>query len=122
MGRVAPLYDAAGRLDVFELANDLHQPARIVELPLALPRRVAVMHDQRVTCVICGAVSDYALRTMNGAGIEVVPWVCGPVEQIRDAYLADRLAEPVWAMPGCWRRRFGRGRGRRGFGPQGGQR
>jgi hypothetical protein len=39
----------------------------------------------------------------------VIPWVSGPVEGVLRAYLAKRLSDSRWKMPGCrgrWRHRY----------------
>ena len=127
-GRVAPLFDASHRLEVFELQSDRLAPAGALALPLRPPlQRVAAIRDEGITTLICGAISGYMYNLIVSGGVQVIPWICGPVEAVVDAYATDSLAGPAWMMPGCPRGGFGsrrwrggpagrpRGRGR-GFG------
>ena len=109
-GRVSPVFDTAGRLLVVNV--DGAQIVSRTEVPLAesaLARRVSRLTEVGVDALICGAISRPFLEMLSSAGIVVVPWVAGEVEEVLGAYLAGGLRDPRFAMPGC----MGRGRGRR---------
>lgn len=68
-----------------------------------------------VDVVICGAVSHPLMRMMSASNLRVIPNICGPVEEILDAFLQNRLSECSFQMPGVHGlqyRRVNRNRGR----------
>jgi predicted Fe-Mo cluster-binding NifX family protein len=114
--RVSPVFDTAGIVLVVDL--DGGDPiARIaVDLPEGLPRnRVTRLADNGVDVLLCGAISRPLHEMLEAAGIEVKPFLLGPVDELIRAYIEDRLSEPQYIMPGCYgRRRRQRGRRRNG--------
>ena len=87
---------------------------------LARAERVKAMS---LNVLICGGVSWPLEQALVSSGIQVIPDVCGNVDEVLRAYLAGRLRDRAFVMPGCggWRHRQRRGRGgRRGFRAQGG--
>ncbi|MFO7899077.1 MAG: NifB/NifX family molybdenum-iron cluster-binding protein [Planctomycetota bacterium] len=115
LGRVSPLFDAAQRLAVYQpgpagaaASGEIHAAG------LDPQQRLAALRESGVGTLICGAISAYAHNLLAAAGVRVIPWVCGPVDGVVNAYLSGGLSAPRWAMPGC--RRGARRRGRRGRG------
>jgi predicted Fe-Mo cluster-binding NifX family protein len=54
-----------------------------------------------VGVVLCGAVSQSLAQAVSGAGIQIVPYVSGPIDEVLGAYLCGRLSEPRFMQPGC---------------------
>ena len=119
-GRVSPLFDASQELKLFDLSESGAAPSGTLALSgLLPPQRLTALRGSGVGTLICGAITGYTYNLLSAGGIRVIPWVCGPVEGVVDAYRRHTLAEPAWRMPGCRRGRFGRcGRGRGGPGPR----
>ena len=115
-GRVSPVFDAATRLLVIEMA-DGHECDR-VEVPLAgsdPAQRAKELARSEAGVLICGAISWPLEMAISSEGIEVIAQVCGQIEEVLSAFLEGRLADPAFLMPGCCgqRRRFRGGHGRR---------
>jgi predicted Fe-Mo cluster-binding NifX family protein len=121
-GRVAPLFDASEKVELFGMTTDGPVSAGALSLPATTPQqRAAVLDQHGVGTLICGAVSGYAEQMITARGIHVIPWVHGAVQEILRAYVSGSLDRPMWAMPGALGRGFGRRRGRgRGRGRGGG--
>lgn len=51
--------------------------------------------------LLCGAISHPLADRISMAGIEVVSLVCGPVDQVIEAYRSGDLARPEFRLPGC---------------------
>jgi predicted Fe-Mo cluster-binding NifX family protein len=115
-GRVSPVFDVATQLLIAEIedgevverytlglnASDLHARARQVA-------------ELGVDVLICGAISWPLELALANTGVDVVPQTCGQVEDILATFLAGRLGQNAFLMPGCCgrRRRFrGSRRGR----------
>lgn len=111
-GRVSPVFDVAHFLLLVELDRGREVRRTTLELQSRdLARRVAELSQHRVGTLVCGAISRPLEAMLLAAGIQVIPQVCGLVEEVLAAYVADRLHDPTFLMPGCCGRRR---RGRRG--------
>ncbi len=115
--RVAPVFDAACRLVLVDVENGVEQGRREETIPESLlGRRAKRLVELGVNVLICGGISRHLAALLEASGITVVPWTAGPADEVLEAYLAGRLPNPRWLMPGCG----GRGqRHRRGRGPCG---
>ena len=122
--RVSPVLDTAGQLLLVEVEGGAVVSRQVQALPNLHPvQRARLICNAGIDTLICGAVSQCVEATLANAGIRVVPFVGGDVEQVIQAYLADRLEQDAFCLPGCRRRRgrggrggAGRGRGGRGGG------
>ena len=125
-GRVSPVFDVAGQVLLVE-ADGAGEPSRREEtLADEEPeRRAERLAELGVTTLVCGAISQPLQALLDARGIEVVPRVCGEVEEVLAAFLAGELRADRFAMPGCCGRaqrgRQGRCRGGRGAGRHGRQ-
>jgi predicted Fe-Mo cluster-binding NifX family protein len=108
--RVSPVFDVAQAIVVVELQADreLHRQT-VPLLARDITRRVAELSHYAVNVLICGAISRPLEALVQAAGIHVIPQICGPVEDVLRAFIAGRLDDRAFLMPGC------RGRRRRGW-------
>jgi predicted Fe-Mo cluster-binding NifX family protein len=119
-GRIAPVFDVAGRLLLVDVENGrvVHrEEVRLLKNEAAA--RVVELLRYGTRVLICGAVSAPLQLKLAAAGVQVVAFVCGAVDDVLAAYLNGTLSNWTHAMPGCqrWRWRngedvlpFGRGR------------
>jgi predicted Fe-Mo cluster-binding NifX family protein len=111
-GRISPVFDVAGQLLVVDL-RDSTIPTRRLEI---LPEEAPELRAQRVQALgietlICGAVSRPLEALLTAKRIEVLPRICGDVEEVLQAFMSERLRDDRFAMPGCCGRRQRRRRG-----------
>lgn len=101
-GRVSPVFDTAGRLMVSNVTHGSVSGTRHADLedhePRVLARRLLTLD---VKVLICGAISHSLRMTLESRGIEIIPNVCGTVEDVLRAYLDGKLNSPAFLMPGC---------------------
>ena len=105
--RLSPLFDAAQRLLLVDVRNG--EVERHTEVPLDSsrgPGRVISVVENGADVLICGAISRPLHELLTVHGVRVWPFLTGPVEPILTAFLADRLSESQYCMPGCRRRRW----------------
>ena len=116
-GRVSPVLDVARRLVVAELeaGNEISRK----EEPLAetdIFRRAQRIRELGVDMLICGAVSRPLEDMLRANGVQVIPWICGPVDDVLELFISGQPLSPNYLMPGCrgrgWRLRGRHGRGR----------
>lgn len=111
--RISPVFDAASTL----LLVDVDGKSIVGrDIRLCQPRRhdsfIALLRDNEVQLLICGAICETAVNTLEAAGVEVIPFLAGEVEQLVERYLDDQDFTD-FAMPGCRHGRCCRGKYKR---------
>lgn len=101
------------------LLIDVRGNREIARREVSLPEEPALQRAARlgrlgVGVMLCGAISQTLAWFVTQAGIRLVPFVSGPVDEVLAAYLCGRLTDPRFLLPGsppAARRRWRRGRG-----------
>ena len=102
-GRISPVFDVAQRLRLVEAEEDV--VARQAEHVVCGDRK-GELTELGVNVLICASVSRELKNALRAQGIEVIAGICGSVDEVVGAYLAGRLGDDEFAMPGsCHRRR-----------------
>lgn len=125
-GQVSTVFDFAGKLLLITIDGQKETSRTENLLPdEPMPQKVVRLRNLGVDVLICGAISRPLVFMITGSGIEVLPYISGSINEVLNAYLAGRLTEQRFTMPGCRpgaRKGFrgggrgqgrGRGRGRR---------
>jgi predicted Fe-Mo cluster-binding NifX family protein len=120
-GRVSPVFDTASRLLVVETTGE-SETARF-ETDISehfLPSKSMRLTGLEIDTLICGAISRPLAAMITTAGITLIPWISGQVDEVLQAFLSNTLFDPRFIMPGCASPRskgpggrHGRGGGRR---------
>jgi predicted Fe-Mo cluster-binding NifX family protein len=117
-GSVSTVCDFCSRLLIFDIeANEARNPLPFTFETQVWPARVNRLKGLGVGVLLCGAVSRPLERLLATAGIEVIAWLCGSVEEIIRAYLDGGLSDARFTLPGFGPsdgRTGGRNRRRRG--------
>ena len=108
--RISPVFDAASTLLLVEIVgNDVVER----DIRLCQPSRhdsfVALLNDNDVQLLICGAICEPAVKRLEAEGLEVVPFLAGEVENLIESCLNEQDFTE-FAMPGCRHGRCCRGR------------
>lgn len=113
------MFDAAGRIVLVCLENGGEVERREESLAGLSPQlRVRRLVELGADVLICGAISRALCGMCLSAGISVIAWVSGPLDEVVMAYVSGRLPDPAFTLPGCCGRRL-RARGRAGGGGRG---
>ena len=103
--RVSPVFDVAGNLlliDVEDGRETRREEKRfLVTAPSA---RVTEFSTFGAGVLICGAISTALETSLIAAGVQVIGFVCGRVDEVFAAYLGGTLRSRPFLMPGCRRR------------------
>lgn len=117
-GRVSPVFDVAEEVLLVDLDDGEKNIRRTESLGSTLPHdRTRRLGELGVNVLVCGAISWPLEALLTASGIQVIPLVCGEVEEVLLAFRNGMLEEERFAMPGCCRqrqRRHRRGCRRRG--------
>lgn len=118
-GRISPVFDVARQVLVLDVENGHIAGRREAALPGTDPKtQAAALEALGARALICGAVSRPMASVLSVAGIRVIPFTAGPVEEVLAAWLAGSLPNTALSMPGCCGR-MRRCRGRGAGGPAG---
>lgn len=100
---VSSAFDFAHRLLLVDVQDDLEISRSEITLnPETIAQRAARLRSLGADVLICGAISRPLASLVEMSGIEVLPYVVGPADEILKAYLAGRLAQPKFTLPGFW--------------------
>ncbi|MFH1613667.1 MAG: hypothetical protein ABIG61_01090 [Planctomycetota bacterium] len=112
---ISNVFDFAHKLLLVDIENGKEaNRSKIALESQSLPKRTGQLKSLGVDVLVCGAVSRLLTNMVTQSGIEILPYVTGPVDNVLGAYMAGQLIRPESSMPGCWpgaRKGFGRRRG-----------
>ncbi len=101
--RVSPVFDVADRLLLIDLIDNVESERRDVTLKdNSVSGRARCVSHFGIDTLICGAISRPLELALSNAGVEVLAQTCGEIDQVFNAYRADRLQHPKYRMPGCY--------------------
>ena len=114
--QVSPLLDASTKLLLVEVSADGKRTSEMLLMPPSLPwHRVRFMESTGIETLICGAISREYESLLQSCHFRVIPWTCGGVEDVLDAFVQGKLSSAAYCLPGWKRGRRRRRGGGRGF-------
>lgn len=105
--RIAPVFDVAANVYIVN-ATENTSSGETLSLPQAPFAKIDSLLRAGAEVLVCGAISRPLLRSAQGAGLKVVPFVSGSVEELLDAWIAGKLEAAARTMPGCGCKQHGR--------------
>ncbi|MCP4685435.1 MAG: hypothetical protein GY867_08295 [bacterium] len=104
--RVSPVLDTAQSLLIVEFSGKDEVSRQIVRIPdTSLAQRAQYISHTELELLICGAISRYLEHYLLVRGVEVIPWIGGPIDRVLAAYSHDQLEDNSFQLPGCFGRR-----------------
>ena len=105
--KVSPVFDTASRLLIVEIENRKEASRYVTYLDEQdMPRKCSRIREMEVDFLICGAISRPFSSMLMASGINIIPWISGPTEDVLEAYLQGTLSHPNFLMPGCKKNRL----------------
>ncbi len=106
-GKISPVFDTASNLLIIQVEDNIETSRFEAHLDgQNLSRRCSRIHDLGVDVLICGAISRPFYRMLVAGGVDVIPWITGPAEDILDAWMNGNLFHSRFLMPGCnWQKK-----------------
>lgn len=109
---ISPVFDAASTLLVADVnAGRVVYQERMRLYPGSPAHQVETLKQAGIEVLICGAISEVPANMIEGAGIRLIPFITGSVNEVLQAFLNRQLPAPGFLMPGCGNRRRRRRRG-----------
>jgi predicted Fe-Mo cluster-binding NifX family protein len=100
--RVSPVFDVTTQILLMDIVNGRvvrrHQRAVAQTDCLARARYV---RQFGIKVLICGAISWPLENALTSKGVQVIACICGPVEDVVNAFLNQKLTDSAFIMPGC---------------------
>jgi predicted Fe-Mo cluster-binding NifX family protein len=102
--RISPVLDTAARLLLITRRRGKELARREFVLgPLSSEGLARSVVELRVEVLLCAALSQGLHRELERRGVRVQAHLCGEAEAVLQAFCCDRLNQPVFRMPGCWK-------------------
>ena len=116
-GRLSPVLDVARQAELVKADAGRIVSRATVTLPGSdLDDQASALLALQPQVLVCGAVSRPLAGQLTAAGIQLIPFRAGGIEQVIESWLQGRLTDEALLMPGCCGRRLGwcggRGQGR----------
>jgi CheY-like chemotaxis protein/predicted Fe-Mo cluster-binding NifX family protein len=119
--RVAPVFDYCVRVSVFDIGGDRQMERSELYLGTLSPiERVGALMKEGVTTLVCGGMSEDLDKLFQTSGISVIGGIGGPVEEVLEALMSDRLDEPQYRSPGIEGEKHARPQARSNLAPHAG--
>ncbi len=100
--------DVAREIEVVEVEDGRIEKEYLLRCPDLSPwHRGHFFKRAGLNVVVCGAISKYLMELLQELGIEVIAFTAGEAEEIKRAFLENRLFKTTYAMPGCQKMRRG---------------
>ncbi len=105
--RIAPVFDVAGTILVIN-ANDPTAAAETRALPQSPFAKIEALAQSGIEVLVCGAISRPLLRSACAAGLKVIPFTAGNVDEVIQSLHRGDIEAVAGTMPGCGCQQRGR--------------
>jgi predicted Fe-Mo cluster-binding NifX family protein len=100
---VSSAFDFAHRLLLVEIQDGSETNRSEISLSAeSIFQKAGRLKSLGVDVLICGAISRSLASLVVASGIELLPYVLGPVDEILKAYMRGQLGQSKFAMPCSW--------------------
>lgn len=100
--RVSPVFDAAKTLLIADIYNQsIHSKKYESFQPDDIIALAALLNREKVTALVCGAISEpYATRLIENR-IRIFAFVTGNAMDVLNCLAMHNIIKPAFMMPGC---------------------
>ncbi len=107
--RIAPVFDTSRTVLLVESAGG-QDPAKgglRAIIGDSAQQRISWFSEQQVDVLVCGAISKPIQMCLEAAGIQVISFVAGDIDDVVAAFEKGLIRDDAFTMPGCCGRRRG---------------
>jgi len=104
--RISPVFDSAQRLLISEIENSkvINRTYKTFD-PESTHQLISLLNKQKISVLICGAISEEPANMIETCGIKLIPFISGTVDEVLQSYAQRNSIIPTYLMPGCRRNR-----------------
>jgi len=104
--RISPVFDSAQRLLISEIENSkvINRTYKTFD-PESTHQLTSLLNKQKISVLICGAISEEPANMIETCGIKLIPFISGTVDEVLQSYAQRNSIIPTYLMPGCRRNR-----------------
>jgi len=99
--RISPVFDTAMHLLVVDIENNREIARKTHSLAPSLRSHIETLTQLGIDRLICGAITRPLFEGLVRTGIQIIPNMCGNVEEILKDITAGKQFQLRFAMPGC---------------------
>jgi predicted Fe-Mo cluster-binding NifX family protein len=100
--RISPVFDVSDRLLLVEIVNGKEVNRLDIVLTCHGPiERAREVYHLGTQVLLCGAISRPMETALSTAGVQVIGFICGDLEDIFNAFICGRITDKCYKMPGC---------------------
>ena len=101
-GRIAPVFDVAGTVLIFETEPEGESREESMAMPTDSPQsKLTFLKARQIDVLICGAVSQFLAALICDRGIEMIPLIKGRIPEVLEGYLIGNLSDTRFMLPGA---------------------
>jgi predicted Fe-Mo cluster-binding NifX family protein len=98
---ISPVFDFCRHILIVDSAQSRELFRCVYPLPkMSMASRTERLRELDVDLLLCGGISNTMQKMVSSAGISLIPWKCGPVDEVLRAYFSSSLDDPRYNMPG----------------------
>ena len=99
---ISPVFDSASTILIADIEKGAIENRQLLNVETDSPIALAkLLKGQGVTVLICGAISEYPAKILEGESLQLVPFITGNAETILETLARGRPIVPLYLMPGC---------------------
>jgi predicted Fe-Mo cluster-binding NifX family protein len=100
--RIAPVFDVSGTLLVLEIENNsvINKKKEILDAH-DINLKFNIMKALGIETLVCGAISRRFQYKAEESGIDLIPFICGNIDDVINSFLSGKPLNIEYSMPGC---------------------
>ena len=106
-GRISPVFDESRDVILVDIKNGREIGRSELKLRHSDPfLRAGDIADIGAEVLICGAISRTLEKALISKNVKIIAYTCGSIKDVIDAFINNKLSDPVFLMPGCRRKKY----------------
>jgi predicted Fe-Mo cluster-binding NifX family protein len=100
--RISPVFDVSREILVLDIVGNAIEKEAFEMLENDNPvHKISKLMGLHVGTLICGAISNLLAEMIASQGIEIIPFTCGKIPDVINAFIKSALPDKRFSMPGC---------------------
>jgi predicted Fe-Mo cluster-binding NifX family protein len=100
---IAAFFDSADSLVVIDARVAGQRRVEAMPAGMTATQMQAILRSWNVKVILCGVIPTITKKSIEEAGIMVIPFLRGKLVDVETGFFSGRLDEPIFYLPGCHR-------------------